>query len=199
MSEKEKKRKFLEVLQEMAPDAVIKVGAKDGSSFFYIGSAGYMIENISTISGQILSDWRRLLKNAETKAYATASNLVSYQEFCARQIRKKTLDYSYRPNFDYTAYLDMLAAYTQKLYTSIKNCDRIHGIIASFQYLDKRYVADCFQADPVVDDTTVIIISGKESGAFWKASEVEPGTNNLKLHSTDNTNTQDEEDAAENE
>lgn len=202
MSEKEKKRKFLEVLQEMDPNTVIKVGAKDGSSFFYIGFAGYMLDHISDISGQILTDWRRLLKNAESKAFSTAGNLITYQEYCQRQILKMTRDYSFKPVFKYAEYLDMLDKYSRILDTNIKNCNRIHGIIASFQFLDKRYVADCFKADPVVDDTTVVIVDGKESGAYWKASEIEPGTNNLKLHS-DNTTPQDAdddtEDAAENE
>ena len=155
-----------ERLQKMPPDKPIKVGCNDGSSYFYGGTAGDMLDNME----QYALNMELASVDAVTRAvtaYRQAANAkILPVDYCIGLMDEKDPEYT-------------LNAYKKFLESYFRNVERRKSYLDTARYrrdrfipLPDREVTDCFEADAIVDEgVTAIMVEGTEFGKFWCTDE----------------------------
>lgn len=159
--------------------AKIKIGATDGSSFFFVGTVGEFIEESDKINRVVLTYDKETLENAKetlrrTKGFGRSytafeskekARVAKLKEKSPKKYKKLKPDLS-DENFD--RYLKRVDARIKNLEATIK---RKEGVLSGPLMCD-REISEHFVADSVVDeDTIVIIVCGDENGRYWSFDE----------------------------
>lgn len=148
-----------ELLETLEPDEHIKIGAKDGSNYFYVGNPADMLSTFKKRN--------KCYQQYDKIIYDAANNLVTKLELkikllysgIARQdsemVRKNIVD---------------RIIHTDKRYSEV--VEKRDKTVP----LADREVISMFEADEVVDEgTTAIIVDGTEFGRFWTYDEARHG------------------------
>lgn len=167
----EKRSKDYKTLPEMIKDIpgerTVKIGAKDGSGFFFVGSNKYLVENLEDISARVWNETVRM-KNQAEKEFQTyrTGNAASIKIYINQELRKD------EPNFTTEGYMRFLAAFFHTMQVKRGTMVRRVNDWRNYIHLEAREIVDMFEADPVVDDAVIIIVTGTELGAYWTSDEV---------------------------
>ena len=154
-------------LLALPPDQKIKIGAKGGTSFFYIGTAEDFVDNIWPYT-TAAREWNNgNCARAENLLRQALGKDHSPRDYC----EKILLDpLSYPTMQGYQSYVENYFANiaTQKKYyeraLKSKNC---------FRPLYEREVLEERKAD-ADPGYLILIITGMESGIYWTSDEVTP-------------------------
>jgi hypothetical protein len=148
----------------------IKIGAEDGSSYFYVGTAEDFRENMDKYEKMDMDYYDNKVNRTKERFEELLNTDTSFSGYAKKQYKAFVLAGS-QPNFTmsgYTAYLTQHAKKTSACFSALKEerkrrADRVP--------LPIREVVEVFEADKVVDDCMVIKISGDEIGTFWTTDE----------------------------
>lgn len=143
-----KKKKLIDVLQEIEPDKIVHVGASTG--FFYVGAAKDAINEIDGISNQYLSEIKSRREHHISKLE---------KEIMEIPLKEKSL-------YDWLKKVDHWITRVQKKRCLVENDNKD---IKDFKSFRNRNVVEMYER--VQKDGVVIIVSGIERGEFWDLEE----------------------------
>ena len=147
-------------------NAKLKVGASDGSGFFYCGTVGDFITNMDDYSSLCEKNAHTSVIVAKKTLETRVKNPPSIDRFIRSEIKKPKHDFSLK-NFEFYLrhYLDAIDRLTNAV-------DNAVVIESKFKHLDQREVVEIREASQVSDPGVLIcIISGYEKGAYWTMDE----------------------------
>lgn len=166
--------KLIELLQTLDPEQPIKIGAKDGSSFFYVGTPADMLATFDTSSKRygeydmvIYKSYEKAIKRYEMEASEAYDNAMKYAQEHGAELTAKGFKRALRTIFN---------SDTSKAILKVE--DKLAKATAhqrKTKSMQGRDVMDSFKADKVVDDALAIIVEGFEYGRYWTMDEATKG------------------------
>lgn len=140
----------------------VKIGADDGSSFFYIGDAATLLEHADRFSSQLWKYVNHRVKNA-------AENLRMHEKS-----NPTPLDYAkkYRDG-DAQGYVLYVNQWLKEYRAKVRYLESKSDYVKHFVPLFDREVISTKQAEPFDSDYAIVIIEGDEVGALWTSDEGE--------------------------
>lgn len=162
--------KLIELLETLDPEQPIKIGAKDGSSFFYVGTPADMLATFDTSSKRygeydmvIYRSYERAIKNYAVESNAAYENAMKDAAERGAELTAKGFKKALRIIFNSDA-AKVIRKVEDKLAKTTANQRQTKS-------LKDREVMDSFIADKVVDDCLAIIVEGFEYGRYWTMDE----------------------------
>lgn len=155
-------------------DTRIKVGAQNGSGFFYMGTVGDFLDNSEKYEQADISYYDNRVKRADDNLQAMLNVDTSFSGFAKKQYRKWE-NAGVRPNFSTDAYNLFLRGHAEQLVKKFQSYINERKYRGERTPLMNRKVTDFFAADKVVEpeDVLVLKIDGRESGQYWTFDEAE--------------------------
>lgn len=155
-------------------DTQIKVGAQNGSGFFYIGTVGDFLDNSEKYEQADISYFDNRVKRANENLESTLNADTSYSGFAKKQYRKWE-NTGTKPIFSTDAYNQFLCGHASQLLKKFQTFINERKYRGERTPLMSRKVTDFFAADKVAEpeDVLVIQIEGRESGQYWTFDEAE--------------------------
>ena len=157
-----------ELLATLDGEKKIKVGAVNGSSYFYVGTAGDLYTNFTDYADRVRKETDRKITVAE-RAYRQfkrrdPGSLANY--FHMKEKSGHPVD---TVGDDFVYFLQAVARSGKIRKDAVKEA---HENKKKYIPLRKRTVIRSFEASPIVDEGVLCIhIEGKEKGQFWVCSE----------------------------
>lgn len=190
-------KKLREILDKMKKSQKIKIGCKDAPNFWYCGTVKDYITKSESYSEALLDSWRRSATNANKNVETMLKNPYTFKQFAEEQFLGCT-DERFECDFSYENYIKKLDKWHKRLNTRANRYRNINREIRYFKDPLFREVASVYDADPVIDeDTKIIIIEGREAGNFWKMDEAIKKGCNISVGMSENDD-DEEENTAEN-
>lgn len=148
-----------ELLQTLPPDKHIKIGAKDGSNYFYVGNPADMLATFKKRN--------KCYQQYDKIIYDAANNLVTKIE---TEIKSLYSGVARQESEMVRQTIIERIIHADKRYSeALEKRDKIVP-------LAEREVFCVFEADEIVDEgTTAIIVDGTEFGRFWTYDEARRG------------------------
>lgn len=150
------------ILAQCPECEVIKVGAINGTSYFYIGTAGDLANNAEKYNATLRSYWK-VKADREKNAITKLSEDTSISSYI-RQVKDKPISTK-----GFLIYLDgvfrKITIRTDRMNDSIDH-------LRTFVPLMRRQVIRCERASDVVDNSLVIVVTGYEQGKLWTVQEI---------------------------
>lgn len=161
-------------------DRTIKIGARNGTAFFYVGKAGDFIKKGSEYSAGIYNDVCKTISDIETyflttyeKDYSDNRTIAEKLIVAYDQIKEAVpevvvgneakLKYAFPKNMEV-----FVNSVKSKINTLVFN----RKYKAAWVELLDRTVDEVFYADEAVDkDCIVVMVDGNENGYFWTTDE----------------------------
>lgn len=162
-------------------DKPIKIGAKDGTAFFYAGSVQGAAASIDEISAEQYKRFEDTRANAQTRLRRAAANFPHMTE---KMKAASVGQMVYRIKADaeklsatekYLRFLVDVGSYADNVLTLRSYVRTAKELLDRFKPMRERKVVEAFYADPVADAARplVIMIDGFEYGQFWTMDEVD--------------------------
>lgn len=152
------------------PHEFVKIGAKDGSGYFYAGKPDVFLKHMNEYSDGCLN-WadNRVQTSFHQIELIMPSVGMTWDEYRAEC--RKTMLRANKKDFS-----DRLSAAQKRLTALSESLRRRLMDRSQFKRLDERSVVEKFDADPAVDeDCLVVIVDGCENGGYWMLSEAQDG------------------------
>ena len=158
---------LLDELYSYAPETVIKVGATDGSAFFYVGTAEDFIENVEYYTFLLKEGWARTYNRCNEAVKTAIKNYPTIADYMSDQ-RKQT-----KPDFTLEGYNKCLAAWMKKIGRMHSAEQKMLEKKNSFCDLKWREIVYTKDSDPAADveGSKVVVINGYEFGSYWTTEE----------------------------
>lgn len=162
--------KHLEGIENKATK--IKIGAANGSSFFYCGTVEDFTANADKYEELNISHWDIRVDRANDKLDKELNEDTSYSGYTKAQFRRWKSTNT-RPNFTMDGYEHFLKDHAKLLEQKFQTLINERKGRADRVALMSRVVTDSFLANTTIepDETRVIMVEGTERGAFWTTSE----------------------------
>lgn len=150
------------ILAQCQECEVIKVGAINGTSYFYIGTVGDITESAEKYNAALRSYWKVKADRESNyiKKLSEATNISSY----IRATKEKTLDTK--------GFLHYLDGVFRKINLATERMNDSMDHLRTFVPLMRRQVIRCERASDVVDNSLVIVLAGYEQGKLWTVQEI---------------------------
>lgn len=158
--------KFKTKLKELDQNQKIKVASHYGHSFWYVDTAGDMLENIDIYNTYCDAYIDIVRKRAEDLLKRTVAAFPTLEEYTKEELKMS------KPDLTVEGYLKMVNAWFKRVYKL--NEARQQKVEWDNNYINiaNREVVGVETANPTVDEDTLnIIIQGHENGKFWMFSE----------------------------
>ena len=167
-----KLRMVLDIIEDKTQK--IKIGADNGSSFFYVGTVEDFTANESKYEQADISYYDNCVKSAEDNLDALLNADTSFSGYAKAQYRK-WVTVSARPNFSTSAYSVFLENHAHQLMVKFDSLIKERKNRLERLVLMERPVTQKFNADITVEPDGVIVLSvkGNEIGAFWTTDEAD--------------------------
>lgn len=157
---------IIEYLEGCGESQAIKIGAKGGEGFFYIGTAKDFLDNIKSHEIEVNNHAQKMITKAKDKLKATLKSYPTPETF-ARKILSKDED---RLTAEY--YISGLNVWFYEVKKAKSLVDRREAYCEKLVPLSKRAVIEAAESGvPREEGAKRIFIEGKEKGAFWMISE----------------------------
>lgn len=155
-----------DLLATLPADRRLKLGAHNGSSFFYVGNVADCRENIDLYSRKLRNYARLQLINAQADLEQKLRNPPTLQRYAMAQVKME------KPDWSIDGFKAHAAGWLRDVKRTSANLNKSDRQYDAFTDLPIREVLSQFDADPQVEtDTTVIIVQGFEKGRYWTAAE----------------------------
>ena len=164
---------LLTKLKELDGDQLIKLGAKNGSAFCYIGTADELLRSMKAVD----EVFRACIEGAvaSSKKYlkgqlANAPTLASY----ATEHHKTHLNGKMRLSMD--GYDNYVAQWFKSVTTAFIRVDTWQDRLDKYKPINRRRVIETYNSVEYDEPSLIILIEGYEVGKLWMPSEVKNGT-----------------------
>lgn len=140
----------------------VKIGADDGSSFFYIGDAATLLEHEEYFASQLWRYVKNRVRNAAESVRLHEKN------------NPTPLDYAkkYRDG-DAQGFMLYVNQWLKDYRRKVRYLEASTDYVKQFVPLFDREVISTKKAEPFDSEFTIVIIAGDEVGALWTADEGE--------------------------
>lgn len=153
-------------LRDLNPEQKIKVGTKDSSAYFYVGTADDMLQNMQMYNAYCKLFTEKCRRRAENNLKNALDRWFTPAEYAKVEIQTS------KPNLTSEGYFKALDLW-------FKNIERLNGtkrrkeeIDENYVKLDEREVLEAEMSDPTADYGVMrIIIRGHENGKYWVSCE----------------------------
>lgn len=160
-------KEFGDVVSELGTK-YIKVGTVDGGAFFYCGSTSDLSDIIPKLNDENEVEHGDRILRAEEKLTAAVANFPDIKDYVAKEF-KRTKGGKVG---DVLGYLNFINHELTKVQMRINNFEIMKN--ETYSPLEKRIVADAMLSIDE-EDTSIIIIEGREVGHYWSRAEYEKG------------------------
>jgi len=161
--------KVLESLKELNDDVKLKVGSKDGSSFWYMGTVGDFRDNIVEYNDRAYKYATQKRNRAYKSFQFTVENPMTPDHYVRKQLKTEAY-----PSYSYKDYIDKLNKWFESLTRKQKTLKSANDELENYVKLKKRSSVNLYYQDPLVDELcAILIIEGCELGGFWLFNEAE--------------------------
>lgn len=155
-------------LRTLDPWQRIKVGTQRGTGFFYVGSAGDLLDYGSGYDLVCYQNVQKIKNSAEKRLNAALENYPSLKLFAETELRTGN------PKLSYDRYLEVVNAWFKQIERMSESLKRKQDRLGKFVHLPDRLVVEEALCDPASDYGVYrIVIEGNESGPYWLSSEPE--------------------------
>lgn len=161
--------KLKKQLETLPDEALIKVGAKNGSGWFYVGTVEELKRYMDVYNDTVYNRWKYIVKNATERLERAVDNTPTWAMYIRGTAKTMGIDTA---DFSFESYLKSCRRYESKLMKMRTLKQKYERIRDSYIHLEKREVVSCEKSDPVVDATFNIIIDGSETGVVWTSDEI---------------------------
>lgn len=159
--------KIKDVLLEHSPHMKLKVGCKNGTGYWYVGTVKDFNYNLDIYTGELRAYAKRQVERSKKALAVALKNPPTPATYARSKLNK--LDFSLSAE----DYMREVNFYFEDLITKRKTLAKREQNEALFCGLRKREVIDYFEADTAVelDPCLVVLIEGREPGGFWTTDE----------------------------
>lgn len=158
-----------QALRNLEPESKIKVGAINGTAWFYIGTNDDLERGFADYDAALMRMWKKKLKNAKDSLKVLLTVTVTIESYVMSQIRR-----SGTPEFTiegYKAHIEECLRNVRYLHHQMQRCQ---DIINNPVPLSMRPVVDTYKATLKEEKGyTLIRIEGFEPGVFWTSGEAD--------------------------
>lgn len=158
---------LLDELYSYAPETVIKVGATDGSAFFYVGTAEDFRENADYYSFLLHEEWKKTDKRCSEAVKTAVKNYPTLAVYVADQLKNA------KPDLTVDGYIKCVNAWLKKIGRMHAAELKMHEKLDSFEELKYRNIVYTKDSDPAADveGSKIVVINGYEFGSYWTTDE----------------------------
>ena len=139
----------------------IKVGAKGGTNFFYIGTSEDFLDHVEGYEELIWDYNNARMRGAKARLFTTSQNFPTPETYIKRNPKAKSTDFLKALDQWFNDYRRRKAIYEEW-------ADRMR----SYTALQNRKVVESYKATGLDEDYTIVIVEGAERGSYWTADEV---------------------------
>lgn len=165
---------FEEALEKYKPNTKIKIGADDGTGFFYVGTVGDIVDGMSKFEKIDHAYYKNRLKSARQEFASEVNRDVSIMAYAKNVFNRVNANKSIGNPFSEEDYQRFVAHHFKLLNAKYKTKLEEEEANNNYIPLSRRTVSGTFKAaKPVDDNVTVIMVSGYEKGAYWTYDEAE--------------------------
>lgn len=155
-------------LQTLEPDKRIKVGAADGTSYFYIGTPADMIEKMEQYALQLNINSAETVQRAALSYKRAASAKILPCDYFMENMEDEKMQFSLEQ------YIKFLNAHIRLMNRKKNRYHRKKQLREQYVALPDRKIVDSFDCDPTADENIfAILVEGDETGKYWGAFEAE--------------------------
>lgn len=184
-------RTLKDLLMSIPDNTMLKIGAVNGSSYFYVGTAEDFLDNLETYTEQGYKSFKKTLKSTTADWNLQKEAFPEYPSSCTSdlgrmdisswllKIRKGFCTPSENlPNGIWSKrmyrFINDLSNWTIQTEKRRKSAEAAKYRFDHFKPYDKRDIVDTFWATDGVEDGEVLVvhIEGWELGYWWLVSEV---------------------------
>lgn len=161
-----KLREFLETLET---DQMIKIGAKDGTGFFYIGNPWDMLSTFKP-ENKRYCEYNKII-------YAANDNLINkLKSEISAMYSGLAEEYKDAGNVENILRAVFRSGKAKDILRNENRWDKAVTQQTMTKPLEEREVLESFMSDPIADeDVYAIIVEGYEYGRFWVKEEAPTG------------------------
>lgn len=161
--------KLLKQLEKLPDDMLIKIGAKNGSGWFYVGTVDEMKRFMDIYNDTVYHRWKYIVRNSTERLEKAVDNAPTWAMYIKSTSKSNGIDSA---DFSYDSYLRSCHRYESKLNKMRQIKQKYERVRDGYISLEKREVLSCEKADPIADTTVNIIIDGYETGIVWTSDEI---------------------------
>lgn len=140
--------RFGEFVETLPPDKMIKLGAIDGSGFFYCGSAGDILANMESYNEMLLRRMKKIMRKCENRISQLENILAIIEDPKIREYNEHEL---------------------------IRRKNRLkdlNNLLETFTDLSEREIIEHYPSIEFDGEAVIIIVKGCEYGSYWSLDEV---------------------------
>jgi hypothetical protein len=158
--------KIEEILVNYNSEKKLKVGAENGSAFFYCGTVGDFIANITDYSLLCKQNALDTFERAKSRLDYRVKNPPTVETFVQSEMKNDKKDFSMDNFFRYIQH------YFKSIDRLINSLENAKIKLEKFKPLSERETIEIREADPIADqNATIMIITGYEVGSYWTVEE----------------------------
>ena len=155
-------------LRTLEPDQKIKVGSKESSSFWYLGTADDFLKNLEVYNAYCDLYIDKIRKRAENRLKNAIANYPTLEEYTKYELQMS------KPNLSAEGYMKTVNAWFASIVKLREKKEEKVLWDDNFEKLAVREVIDCSMSDPNVDYGVMqIIVHGHEFGKYWVFNEAQ--------------------------
>ena len=150
-------------------DMRLKVGCKNTTCYWYVGTVGDFLENMGAYSAELHSYNSRMLDKSKEELASALRNPPNPATYARTKLRTMA-----DPVLTVEDYLHEVDMYFKDLVVKQNTIQKREQNLNRFVKLHRREVLKLFEADMAVElePCLVMLIEGREPGAFWTTDEV---------------------------
>lgn len=163
--------KILEAIAKYPAEQKLKIGAKDGTGWWYVGTVGDVRMWNEALDEKCHKYAMDIQKNAVKSLNARLKNQPTPEAFARTQI-KKAEDTGEYLDLSREAYQTALERYFADVNKAVTHLKIMSKRLNEYVKLQEREVVDCAMSDPAADAGVVrVLTAGYEYGSFWATDE----------------------------
>lgn len=153
-------------LRKLDPEQKIKVGAKEATSFFYVGTVDDLLDNIQVYNAYCKLHIEKTRKRAEDLLKSTIANYPTLADYAKSECLMT------KPRLNYDGYIKVVNEWFNSVKKLNERKERKSIWDNEFIKLPDREVLEVAMCDPTSDYNVMrIIIRGHEHGKYWTSDE----------------------------
>ena len=163
--------KILEAIAQYPAEQKLKIGAADGTGWWYVGTVGDVRMWNEALDEKCHKYAMDIQKNAVKSLNARLKNQPTPEAFARAQI-KKAEDTGEYLDLSREAYQAALEKYFADVHKAVAHMKAMSKRLKEYVKLQEREVIDCAMSDKAADPGVVrVLTAGYENGAFWTTDE----------------------------
>jgi len=147
----------------------VKVGAKDGSGFFYAGTVNNFIENFDMIDKACKKEAKDTANRRKEELDKLCSSAPTPEMWARKCVARDNLD-----DLNCARYEQNLGRHFHKIAHAAEAAKLAKDRNKYYAKLGSRNVIDCY-ASNMDEDCVIIIVEGYEVGKYWTLDEAPEG------------------------